>query len=102
MDDVSILQTLSSWRDSFSLLDLNTSQISLEASDAPLSGALASRYVVVKAPASQSKVLVDLLSVQPQVDWIEKTPRLTTWNKWARGVTQTGDWQVSLPHIVLV
>jgi hypothetical protein len=30
----------------------------------------------------------------PDVDFVELTPRLVFLNRWARGVVQTGDWQV--------
>lgn len=35
----------------------------------------------------------DFLTMQPVVDFVELTPRLLFLTKWARGVTQTGDWQ---------
>jgi hypothetical protein len=35
----------------------------------------------------------DFLTTQPVVDFVELTPRLLFLTKWARGVTQTADWQ---------
>lgn len=35
----------------------------------------------------------DFLTMQPVVDFVELTPRLLFLTKWARGVTQTADWQ---------
>jgi len=52
------------------------------------------RFVVVEAPLDMTEQVVSILSDQPEVDWIEKTPELSFLNKWAKGVTQTGNWKV--------
>jgi len=68
--------------------------VTLEAAGAS-SGSIGSKYVVARAPIAYGKALVEMILAQPQVDWVEQTPHLTVWNKYARGVTQSGDWEVS-------
>jgi hypothetical protein len=51
--------------------------------------------VVHNVTAGDAPTVIDLLADQREVDWVEVTPTLTFFNKWARGVTQSGDWQLT-------
>ena len=86
------------WQKQMSDMGLNMSQIELKdgfnGPDGMIKSNTTTHYVVIRAPAPDSEQVVGLLSAQPQVDWIEKTPDLSFWNKWAKGITQSGDWQV--------
>jgi hypothetical protein len=51
------------------------------------------KYLVVKeVPPSAAKAVSDFLTTRAAVDFVELTPKLLFLTRWARGVTQTGNW----------
>jgi len=52
------------------------------------------KYLVVNhVPPSVAAAVSDFLIARPVVDFVELTPKLLFLTRWARGVTQSGDWQ---------
>ncbi len=52
------------------------------------------KYLVVKnVPPTAAAVVSEFLTTRPVVDFVELTPRLLFMTRWARGVTQSADWQ---------
>lgn len=52
------------------------------------------KYLVVNhVPPAVAAAVSDFLIARPVVDFVELTPKLLFLTRWARGVTQSGDWQ---------
>jgi len=92
-------QVMKEWKAQMEAVGINMTDISMDAMDQvkidPALRNTTTRFMVVHAPPGVSQEVINLLSDQPQVDWIEQTPGLAFFNKWAKGITQSGDWQVN-------
>jgi len=71
--------------------DLAESESAVSSGQFPL---MRTKYLVLNhVPPSVAAAVSDFLIARPVVDFVELTPKLLFLTRWARGVTQSGNWQ---------
>eukprot|EP00624_Nannochloropsis_granulata_P001539 evm.model.NODE_17567_length_12782_cov_34.787983.2 len=94
--EASINATSTATKETFATLAETVEKDSLESETSLSSGQfplMRTKYLVLNhVPPSVAAAVSDFLIARPVVDFVELTPKLLFLTRWARGVTQSGNW----------